>query len=876
MSKYDLSEIGFRGVLGILCLLSVSLGLRASVIQAEAVSAEAVSAEAVPAEAVPAEAVPAAAVPAAAVPAESFLRDGTLDTLGENGSPWRILGDLESGEVRIVTHADGNRTLRVCSHGKAGTRGMVQYVHFETPCMEPLVFGGSALVHETAEPVHGAKRQDFDIYLDIFYEDGTPLWGQKVRFELSGDEWQKDQNIIWPEKPIRKIEFFVLFRDFSGDVEFDDIFLKTHTMDLETIRLAGGLSGDGSILASGRFLWHSRFLKDDFRCEFAELVHGDPRQAVQVPVVCHKDGIPHFQAAGRPAETGGVKTFRLRVWHEGELAMEKLFQCDTSERKINGQAGGLLLQLESSMRRVYLEDLPEYGKELPGRPEELEAKLDLARGESESFQLTVLSGKEIPAVELTFSDLVSVQDPNVKLPADSCEWQQVGYIKTPKITEHSAEKSGLPLWFPDPLLARKTGFVPADQRVSFWVTVSSRQDTPAGTYRGTMTWKPLAEGLNAVEIPLEVTVWPVTIPVENHLGSAFALMDGFLQKVYGKDCDLPKIRRAYGDLMLRHRLAPEGDISRTEMPSLELLQEWKDRGLGPFNILNMAAERGERAWVCNSDPSFYTPEMREKFLNQLRPYVEELRRLGLTDRAYIYTFDERGEEYHPIMTEFFGMVKENFPEIATFTTAYIGTDTELLKKLNVDWTCPLTSVYDFEEAEECRRNGQKVWSYICCGPREPYANIMFRFPLIESRILGWQAFEQKYDGLLYWGVNIWSHPQNKPIDPNETLFFDWPVDWCFGGTWIYGDGRLLYPNVDGTALGSLRMANLRDAYEDYELLWMLREKDPELAKNLCAEVFTTPTDFTRDPEKLANARRKILEALTRSETPQGSGPDARN
>lgn len=807
------------------------------------------------------------------VQAEDLLRDGTLDTLGKADSPWRILGAQETGEVRAVTHADGNRTLRIQSHGKEGTRGIVQYIHFDTPYMEPLVFGGSALVHGTAGPVHGAKRQDFDIYLDIFYEDDSPLWGQKVRFALSGDEWQKNRAVIWPEKPIKRIEFFVLFRDFSGDVEFDDLFLKKHMMELETIRIVGGLSGDGSILASGRFLWDSRFLKDDFRCEFEELIDGDPQKALPVPTVCGTDGTLHFQAVGRPTETGGAKTFRLRAWHDGKLVMEKLFQCSTTGRQTGNETGGPLLQIENSMRRVYLEALPEYGQKLP---EVLQAKLDLGRGESESFQLTAISGKEIPAVEITFSELVCVEDPGVKLPADSCEWQQVGYIKTPKISEHSAEKSGLPLWFPDPLLARKTGFVPENQRVSFWVTVSTRQDTPAGTYRGTMTWRPLAEGMNAVEIPLEVTVWPVVLPIENHLGSAFALMDGFLQKVYGKECDLQKIRRAYGDFMIRHRLAPEGDISRTEMPSLELLQEWKERGLGPFNILNMVSERGERAWVCNSDPSFYTPEMREKFLNQLRPYVQELRRLGLTDRAYIYTFDERGEEYHPIMTDLFGMVKENFPEISTFTTAYIGADTDLLKKLNVDWTCPLTSVYDPDDAEECRRNGQKVWSYICCGPNEPYANIMFRFPLIECRILGWQAFEQKYDGLLYWGVNIWSHPQNKPIDPNETLFFDWPVDWCFGGTWIYGDGRLLYPNVDGTAIGSLRMANLRDAYEDYELLWLLREKDPETARKLCGEVFTTPTDFTRDPEKLANARRKILEALTRSETPQGSGPDAGN
>ena len=55
------------------------------------------------------------------VQAEDLLRDGTLDTLGKADSPWRILGAQETGEVRAVTHADGNRTLRIQSHGKEGT-----------------------------------------------------------------------------------------------------------------------------------------------------------------------------------------------------------------------------------------------------------------------------------------------------------------------------------------------------------------------------------------------------------------------------------------------------------------------------------------------------------------------------------------------------------------------------------------------------------------------------------------------------------------------------------------------------------------------------------------------------------------------------------
>ena len=213
------------------------------------------------------------------------------------------------------------------------------------------------------------------------------------------------------------------------------------------------------------------------------------------------------------------------------------------------------------------------------------------------------------------------------------------------------------------------------------------------------------------------------------------------------------------------------------------------------------------------------------------------------------------------MTQFFGMVKENFPEIPTFTTAYLPQNPQLLEKLNVDWMCPLTSKYSLEDAEKCREAGRQVWSYICCGPDYPYANIMFRFPLIESRILGWQAFEQKYDGLLYWGVNIWSAGDNRPIDPNDGLFHRWTTDWRSGGRQIYGDGRLLYPHVDRKPIGSLRLANLRDGLEDYEYLHELGEKmgDMDKARQLCPPVFSTPTSFTRDAKEVERQRERLVQ-----------------
>jgi hypothetical protein len=53
----------------------------------------------------------------------------------------------------------------------------------------------------------------------------------------------------------------------------------------------------------------------------------------------------------------------------------------------------------------------------------------------------------------------------------------------------------------------------------------------------------------------------------------------------------------------------------------------------------------------------------------------------------------------------------------------------------------------------------------------------------------------------------------------------WPdVPWdpnTFGR--YNGDGYLVYPGADGVPYPSLRLAALRDGFEDYEYMWLLRQ-----------------------------------------------------
>ena len=183
------------------------------------------------------------------------------------------------------------------------------------------------------------------------------------------------------------------------------------------------------------------------------------------------------------------------------------------------------------------------------------------------------------------------------------------------------------------------------------------------------------------------------------------------------------------------------------------------------------------------------------------------------------------------------------------------------------WICPLTPRYTIAEADRCRAAGQQVWAYVCLGPRYPYANWLADFPLVESRVIWWQAYQQQMDGFLYWGLNIWGRENNNYIiDPeNDGPKLKWSITTGGNHDWLHGDGELLYPGKDGP-FGCIRLDNIRDGIEDYEYLWLLgeRERDVEKAREACLPITTGLIDFTRDPEKVRTQREQIarrIEAL---------------
>jgi hypothetical protein len=131
-------------------------------------------------------------------------------------------------------------------------------------------------------------------------------------------------------------------------------------------------------------------------------------------------------------------------------------------------------------------------------------------------------------------------------------------------------------------------------------------------------------------------------------------------------------------------------------------------------------------------------------------------------------------------------------------------------------------------------------------PTGRYPNRFLDFSLLKTRILHWINWRYRLPGYLHWGLNYWTQ------DPfhGDRIRGDLPPGDC----WI------VYPGPDGP-IESLRWEQMREGLQDFELLWMLGQKDPDRADAICADMVPDPLTYKRDWRSLRAARRALVEAI---------------
>jgi len=393
----------------------------------------------------------------------------------------------------------------------------------------------------------------------------------------------------------------------------------------------------------------------------------------------------------------------------------------------------------------------------------------------------------------------------------------------------------------------------AHRNQGFYIELRTDADTPAGIYTGKISvhqrrqvnyvWETTA---TPVEADFTVEVLDVTYPVAAYNDTAVGI--DYSPQFY-----------ALGGV---EQGTPEGDALYKQ--TYDYLLDHKISGYRlPYDILSGDAD------AYMDDPrvkSFTIPYSGDDA--QLQEYYRKVQsNPEWARKGYFYPIDEPGDaaaiqSYYAIT----GRLAELCPgyHMVTpmnkwkFGDAGQDFDNLAIQDGRSDIICPQSNTFDrqgFPAAVQKRvaDNGDRAWWYVCCGPTGDYNNMFIHLQGTRHRLLFWQQYQQNITGLLYWDCVYW-----EKANP-----------WLSSVTWdsysACGDGSWFYP---GPAVGlrgpvpSLRLKNIADGLEDYDLLRMAEEAfGREYCLKKAAQLSKSLTKSTGDPAKVERVRVSILKDL---------------
>jgi|LSQX01.3.fsa_nt_gb hypothetical protein len=101
------------------------------------------------------------------------------------------------------------------------------------------------------EGITGPPSRSWALYVDIYYTDGTPLYGRTFDFSAETEDWQVGELVIEPEKPIRNVNVYLLLRGRKGTVWFDDAAV------MEDPRRTGNVAREASVTVDSSYRGYS-------------------------------------------------------------------------------------------------------------------------------------------------------------------------------------------------------------------------------------------------------------------------------------------------------------------------------------------------------------------------------------------------------------------------------------------------------------------------------------------------------------------------------------------------------------------------------------------------------------------------------------------
>jgi hypothetical protein len=439
--------------------------------------------------------------------------------------------------------------------------------------------------------------------------------------------------------------------------------------------------------------------------------------------------------------------------------------------------------------------------------------------------------------------------------------------------------------------------VAANVTQPYWVRVYIPKNQPIGEYSGNVT---VHSNSGNVQIPIRVMVYDVTIPdtnqsqfkMNNWFGSAgcdFGALESSVPSQYGVemyDENWWKVMESFARDLAIHRNNVEFiDFQALLMPNSKidadgnyqfdwsyfdrLVDIFIDAGAlqyiySPGSYITMDTDKTINIWTLQDENGAMVRALKPVYLDQkngnVDPKIEEYMAIlfgslrvhmgerypEYVDKFYFSSLDEPSDlEQIKGSNWFYNEVKKHYPE-GRSNEAHSRFFNGLTESTTL---CPVLDIYENNQSyyQEQKSAGRELWFYTCIGPQANYLNRFIPYHLVKTRLIPWYVYQIGGEGYLHWGYSWWRN--SDTFDSKQT-----------------GDEWLVRPDKENfDVFTSVRHEAQLDGIEDFELLKILEQKDPEKAKEIADQLIQSATMYSKNGLSAQMAHKALLDAITGNE-----------
>ena len=483
--------------------------------------------------------------------------------------------------------------------------------------------------------------------------------------------------------------------------------------------------------------------------------------------------------------------------------------------------------------------------EIPSHGYANEIELHSAKGEAESRQILISGGeKGLENISVSFQWEEASTDLQVDL----------GLIAYTPVKKPGLRSFWKRADFPDPILDLRPFSIEKNKNRIVHLTAKTSTNAKPGIYNAFIYVKSNEDLLWT--IPFQIKVYDLALPKTARLKTAFYYyFDEANEERYYNGAWTNEMSEAMYKKALEFRFTSPPSLSWKENAANndwtsfdQRIKYWLDAGATVFDL------------PVSFRRTTSIEELQTKHIPLLEKLEKHLLEKNWIDICYIYYFDEPSLSSIKTIKEQLKHIKER---VAHLKIMYVYGTNRAGEKAFVDlvdiW---MPNIHQYKEpfAKERQAAGDEMWIYTCIGNihRRHPDNFRVDWYGASHRALGPWLFAHEIDGYLYWRIDRW-------------VFNPWETAETF--PWANGDGMMFYPNPDKKSLplASLRLHAMRDSFEDFDLLTMLKEKGErrgyftEEEKELLSvqELTDGKIWFEKDDNSYDVFHKKLLEALCR-------------